>query len=86
MACPSNYDLTHAIEHNVIRNNAYARYDVKNARAIFGPSVPGLKGKMVKVKIKLPREDETIKTEQTETARFLQFIVSQNTLAKLGAR
>ena len=47
MACPSDYELANAIKHNVIDNNVYTRRDVENTRAIFGPSVPGMKGKMV---------------------------------------
>ena len=65
MACPSNYDLAYAIEHNVIGNNAYTQRDVKDARAIFGQSVPGLKGKTVKIKSKLPRKDKPIDVPPT---------------------
>ena len=44
----------------MIRSNSFTRRDVRNAKAIFVPSVPGLKGKTMNHKSKLPREDEQI--------------------------
>ena len=76
MACPSNYDLAHAIEHNMIGNNAYTQCDVKNSRTIFGPSVPGLKGKTVKMKSKLPREDEPIEVPSTIVRKYKDIMLS----------
>jgi hypothetical protein len=58
LACPSDFDLANAIEHNVIGNNPFTRRDVRIAKKIFGPDVPALKGKTVKRKSKMPREDD----------------------------
>ena len=76
LACPSDYDLAHAIKHNIISNNAYTCCDVKNARAIFGPSIPGLKGKTFKMKSKLPREDELIDFPHTIVRRYKNITLS----------
>jgi hypothetical protein len=57
LACPSDFDLANAIEHNVIGNNPFTRRDVRIAKKIFGPDVPAMKGKTVKRKSKMPRED-----------------------------
>jgi hypothetical protein len=58
LACPSDFDLGNAIEHNVIGNNPFTRRDVRIAKKIFGPDVPSMKGKTVKRKSKMPREDD----------------------------
>jgi hypothetical protein len=58
IACPSDFDLANAVEHIVIRNNPFTRRDVRIARKIFGPDVPAMKGKTVKRKNKMPREDD----------------------------
>jgi hypothetical protein len=58
LACPSDFDLANAIEHNVIGNNPFTRRDVRIAKKIFGPDVPAMKGKTVKRKSKMPREDD----------------------------
>jgi hypothetical protein len=58
LACPSDFDLANAIEHNVIGNNPFTRRDVRIAKKIFGPDVPSMKGKTVKRKSKMPREDD----------------------------
>jgi hypothetical protein len=58
LACPSDFDLANAIEHNVIGNNPFTRRDVRIARKIFGPDVPAMKDKTVMRKSKMPREDE----------------------------
>jgi hypothetical protein len=58
LACPSDYDLANAVEHNVIGNNPITRSDVQIAKQIFGPDVPAMKGKTVKRKSKMPREDK----------------------------
>jgi hypothetical protein len=58
LACPSDFDLANAIEHNVIGNNPFTRRDVRIAKQIFGPDVPAMKGKTVKNKSKMPREDD----------------------------
>jgi hypothetical protein len=58
LGCPSDVDLANAVEHNVIGNNPFTRRDVRIAKKIFGPDVPAMKGKTVKRKSKMPREDE----------------------------
>jgi hypothetical protein len=58
LACPSDGDLANAIENNVIGNNPFTRRDVRIAKKIFGPDVPAMKGKTVKRKSKMPREDD----------------------------
>jgi hypothetical protein len=58
LACPNDNDLANAIEHNVIGNNPFTRRDVRIAKKIFGPDVPAMKGKTVKRKSKMPREDD----------------------------
>ncbi|MGK3748690.1 MAG: hypothetical protein ACI8RD_000982, partial [Bacillariaceae sp.] len=58
LACPSDYDLANAVEHNIIGNNPFTRRDVRLAKSIYGPDVPALKGKTVKQQSKMPREDE----------------------------
>jgi hypothetical protein len=60
MACPSDYDLSNAVEHNVIGNTPFTRRDVRIAKQIYGPDVAALKGKTVKQQSKMPREDESI--------------------------
>jgi hypothetical protein len=57
LACPNDFDLANAIEHNVIGNNPFTRRDVRIAKKIFGPDVPAMKGKTVKRKSKMSRED-----------------------------
>jgi hypothetical protein len=56
LACPSDVDLANAVEHNVIGNNPFTRRDIRIQ--IFGPDVPAMKGKTVKNKSKMPREDD----------------------------
>jgi hypothetical protein len=58
LGCPSDVDLANAVEHNVIGNNPFTRRDIRIAKKIFGPDVPAMKGKTVKRKSKMPREDE----------------------------
>jgi hypothetical protein len=58
LACPSEFDLTNAVEHNIIGNNPFTRRDVRIAKQIYGPDVAALKGKTVKQQSKMPREDE----------------------------
>jgi hypothetical protein len=58
LACPSDFDLANAVEHNVIGNNPFTRRDVRIAKQIYGPDVAALKGKTVKQQRKMPREDE----------------------------
>jgi hypothetical protein len=58
LACPSDYGLANAVEHNVIGNNPFTRRDIRIAKQIFGPDVPAMKGKTTKSKSKMPREDE----------------------------
>ena len=57
---PSDLDLAHTIEHNIIGNHEYRREDIRNANRIYGKSEAMLKGKVVKQKSKLPREDEVL--------------------------
>jgi hypothetical protein len=58
LACPSDFDLANAVEHNIIGNNPFTRRDVRIAKQIYGPDVAALKGKTVKQQSKMPREDE----------------------------
>jgi hypothetical protein len=58
LACPSDIDLANAVEINVIGNNPFMRRDIRIAKKIFGPDIPAMKGKTVKRKSKMPREDE----------------------------
>jgi hypothetical protein len=58
LACPSDFDLANAIEHNVIGNNPFTRRCVCVAKKIFGPDVASMKGKTVKRKSKMPQEDD----------------------------
>ena len=58
LAFPSDADLANAVEHNVIGNNPFTRRDVRVAKKIFGPDVHAMKGKTVKKKSKMPREDD----------------------------
>ena len=60
LMCPSDLDLAHAIEHNIIGNHEYRREDIRNANRIYDKSEAMLKGKVVKHKSKLPREDEVL--------------------------
>jgi hypothetical protein len=46
------------VEHNVIGNNPFRRRDIRIAKKIYDPDVPAMKGKTVKSKSKMPREDE----------------------------
>lgn len=75
LAYPSDYNLFNTIENNVIGNNAYSRWDVVNAQ-IFGPSIPGLNGTTVKLKNKLPREDELIDILPTIASRYKDVTLS----------
>jgi hypothetical protein len=58
LACPNDVDLANAVEHNVIGNNPFTRRDIRIAKKIFRPDVPAMKGKTVKRKSKMPREDD----------------------------
>ena len=58
--CPSDEDLSNVIENNVICNNSFIRRDVVNTNKLFGSDIATLKGKKVRRKSKLPREDATI--------------------------
>jgi hypothetical protein len=58
LACPSDFDLANAVEHNIIGNNPFTRRNVHIAKQIYGPDVAALKGKTVKQQSKMPREDE----------------------------
>jgi hypothetical protein len=58
IACPRDADLANAVEHNVIGNNPFTRRGICIAKKIFGPDVPAMKGKTVKRKSKMPREDD----------------------------
>ena len=55
LGCPSDLDLAHAIEHNVIGNNSYSRKDVRIATKIYGKDHIALRSKSVKRKSKLRR-------------------------------
>jgi hypothetical protein len=37
IACPSDFDLANAVEHNIIGNNPFTRRDVRIAKQIYGP-------------------------------------------------
>ena len=74
LAYPSDNDLTNAIEKNLIGHNSFDRKDIKIAENIIGPSVPGLKGKTVKQKSKLPQENECISIPPTIVEGFKEGI------------
>ena len=63
LACPSDIDLAHAIDHNVIGNTPFTRRDVRIAKAIFGPSIAGLKGKTVKPTTKMERDNKQLDSD-----------------------
>lgn len=65
LAFPSDNDLANAVENNVIEHNSFGRKNIKITENISGPSVPGLKGKTVKQKSKLPQEDKCISIPPT---------------------
>ena len=48
LICPSDQDLAHAIEYNIIGNNEFRREDIRNATRIFEPSEIEKKGKSFK--------------------------------------
>ena len=54
---PSDKDLAHAIEYNVLGNTPFTRRDVRIAKEIFGPSIAAIKGKSVLRTSKIQRED-----------------------------
>jgi hypothetical protein len=58
MACPSDFNLANAVEHNIIGNNPFTQRDVCITKSIYGPDVPALKEMTVKRQSKMPREDE----------------------------
>ena len=58
--CPSNKDLSNAIKNNVIGNNSFTCRDVVNANKLISPDITALKGKTVRWRSKLPREDAAI--------------------------
>jgi hypothetical protein len=60
LACPSNIDLANAVKHNGTGNNPFTRRDIRIAKKIFGPDVPAMKGKTVRRKSKMPREDDIL--------------------------
>ena len=60
LMCPSDEDLSNVIKNNVIGNNSFTCQDVVNTNKLFGSDIAALKGKTVRRKIKLPREDTTI--------------------------
>jgi hypothetical protein len=46
-ACPSDFDLANAVEHNIIGNNPFTRRDIRIAKKIYGPDVAAIKDKTV---------------------------------------
>ena len=72
--CPSDEDLLNAIENNVIGNNNFTCRDVINANKLFGSDVASLKGKTVRKKSKLPREDAAIEIPPTIIDQFKEGI------------
>ena len=57
LLCWSDDELCHAVDHNIIGNNALRWIDIRNAKKIYDPSEPSLKRKYIKRKSKLPRKD-----------------------------
>ena len=58
MTCPSNVNLAHGIDHNVIGNNPFTRRDVQITKETFCPSIAALKKKIVKSTSRMEREEE----------------------------
>ena len=73
LLCPSDDDMLHAVNYNILGNNSYWRVDVRNATKIFGKSKTAIKGKSVTKKSKLPREDVAIE-RQSEIERKFQSV------------
>ena len=72
--CPSDEDLSNAIEHNVIGNNNFTRRYILNTNKLFGSDIASLKGKTVRRKSKLPREDSSIEIPPAIIDRFKEGI------------
>ena len=72
--CPSDEDLSNAIENNVIGNKNFTRQYVLNANKLFGSDIASLKGKTVRRKSKLPREDASIEISPAIIERFKEGI------------
>ena len=68
--CPSYEDLSNAIDNNVIGNNSFTCRDFVNANNFFGSDIATLKGKTVRRKSKIPREDGTIDIPPAIVNRF----------------
>lgn len=78
--CPSDKDTCNAIENNVIGNNPFTRRDVRNTKTILGPRMTRLKGKTVKQKSKLSREDNPINIPPNIAKRYCNLTLSINVM------
>jgi hypothetical protein len=54
---PSTADMRWILKHNMIKDCPVSTQDVDNALAIYGPSVPALKGKTAKKKVAVVTRD-----------------------------
>ena len=70
LMCPRDEDLSNAIENNVIGNKSFTYQDVVNVNKLFWSDIAALKGKTVRRKSKLPREDATIDVPQAIVDQF----------------
>ena len=75
LLCPSDDDLRHAVEHNIIGNNALCQIDVRNTKKIYGSSEPSLKRKSLNRKSKLPREDVSLKRPKEINSKFASIML-----------
>ena len=72
--CPSDEDLSNAIENNVIGNNNFTCQDILNSNKLFGSDMASLKGKTVRRKSKIPREDASIEISPAIIEHFKEGI------------
>ena len=63
------------IYHNIISNNAFQFIDVRNAKKIYNLSEPSLKGKYIKRKSKLPREDGVLERPEEINQKFESIVL-----------
>lgn len=80
LLCPSNEDMSHAVDYNILANNWYRRINLRNATKIFDKSKEFIKEKSVKKKSRLPREDIAIKRPTEIERKFQSVTLSVNVM------